>query len=70
MDKWQAIALAVVMIAIFGGMAISEVFASKASVKKAQMGLEQCPREIDSIHTIWVKDCLAYTKQLHMYKAD
>ena len=62
MDKWTGIALAITAGTLFGGMALGEYSKSQAAVEFAKAGLEECPKEIGSHHTIWVKDCIAYTK--------
>ena len=62
MDKWTGIALVVIGGSLFGGMAIGEYSKSRASVEFAKAGLEECPKKIGSMQTIWVKDCIAYTK--------
>lgn len=64
MSKNEMIVLVVMLATIFGGMAINDYVDTKASTEKAKAGLEQCPIDPNSIskETIWVKDCLAYTK--------
>ena len=62
MDKWTGIAVTVMLLVVFGGIAIKDVVDSQNAVEMAKAGLEECPKEIGSFHTIWVKDCIAYTK--------
>ena len=70
MTKWQSIALAIVMVAIFGGMALESIFKQQSDIKKAASGLEECPQSLGSFRVIWVKDCLAYTKILNEQNND
>ena len=62
MDKWTGIAVVAMFVMIFGGMAVKESMQVNANIEMAKAGLEECPKEIGSFHTMWVKDCIAYTK--------
>ncbi len=64
MTKWESIALATIMVVFFGGLTISSIFEENSDVEKAKAGLEECPKSIGSYKSIWVKDCIVYTKLL------
>lgn len=64
MTKWESIALAIIMTVIFGGMAVESAIKSQSNVRKADAGLEECSQSLGSFRTIWVKDCIGYTKLL------
>ncbi len=70
MTKWQSIAAAIMVMSIFGALAIESLSDNNSDNQKAIVGLEECSQSIDSIRTIWVKDCIAYTTTLHKYKED
>ncbi len=62
MDKWTAIS-------VIGFMAVVSIPLMMLSfnnpeIEMAKAGLEECPREIGGAHTIWVKDCINYTKMI------
>ncbi len=64
MTKWEVIALAASVVAFFGSLAISSISEENSAVEKAKTGLEECPKSLGSHNSIWVKDCIAYTKLL------
>ena len=64
MNQWHTLAIAIVAIAVFGGLALQEYQEAKVAITAAKAGLEECPnwRSINTHATIWVKDCEAFTK--------
>jgi len=63
MDKWTGIAVTVMLLAVFGGIAIKDVVDSQNAVEMAKAGLEECPLAENYRITVWVKDCVKYKKQ-------
>jgi len=63
MNKWEALTIVGVVFAIFGSLAITGG-GNPDPKEMASAGLEECPAGLDTIRTIWVKDCTSYTKLL------
>ena len=61
-NKWLAMMMAVMFVAMFSALAIKDYNENKLSIEAVKSGLEQCPKDPDGMNnlTIWVKDCKAY----------
>jgi len=64
MNQWHTLAIAIVAIAMFGGLALQDYEEAKVAATAAKAGLEECPnwRSINTHATIWVKDCAKFTE--------
>lgn len=56
------VGIAILVMAMSAPMILSKKESNKHNNINAKAGLEECPIERGSYSTIWVKDCIAYTK--------
>ena len=61
--KFEALAIAIAITAFFAFLTFSELSKNASKVEMIKQGLEECPQNSGWIKTIWVKDCVEYTKQ-------
>ena len=52
----------IIAIAFFSALSVSEVSKNAYKIEMAKQGLEECPNKETFGKTIWVKDCIEYTK--------
>ncbi len=64
MDINTSVVLIVFIVAIFGALGYTSALNTRVAISATSSGLEQCPISFSRNKTIWVKDCLEYTKTI------
>ena len=68
MDRNMAVVLIVFIVVLFGAVTYSGALSTNKTITAVNAGLEECPMEIGSSRTIWVRDCLAYSDKMKEIK--